>query len=195
MGLVCRVLQEVKVQDDATPLVFPPPKAAVNPDGTPCDSDEVVMCLCNQRTDEFMLDCDECHCWYHGRCVAVTKEVAEAGVTWVCDRCQVREQILRQRQQFATIAKAVEASKLAAAECGPATPKPTKKSASKGQSKKKKKQKRDRFGTCEGRHGGSFGFTACPAVPRTFSIRQLPLLFLTLLPYQAHQTRSMTCLV
>jgi hypothetical protein len=146
MGLVCKVLQDLKVQDDASPLVFPPPKAAVNPDGTPCDSNEVVMCLCNQRTDEFMLDCDECHCWYHGRCVAVTKEVAEAGVLWVCDRCQVRHQILRQREQFAAIAKAAEAAKRAAADAAPATPKTRKKaSASKGKSKTKK-QKKERCG-------------------------------------------------
>ena len=39
-------LQELRVVDDASPLVFAPPKGDFNLDGSPADEGEVVMCFC-----------------------------------------------------------------------------------------------------------------------------------------------------
>lgn len=46
---------------------------------------KVSLCPC-RRTDDsiFMLACDECDRWFHGECVGVTEEEAEAVAKWVC---------------------------------------------------------------------------------------------------------------
>lgn len=50
---------------------------------------EVIRCACGKGYNgEFMLDCDHCHCWFHGSCVGVRE--AEDGVydEWLCDACR-----------------------------------------------------------------------------------------------------------
>ncbi|KAL3929801.1 MAG: hypothetical protein SGPRY_001807 [Prymnesium sp.] len=50
---------------------------------------KVSLCPC-RRTDDsiFMLACDECDRWFHGECVGVTEEEAEAVAKWVCKKCE-----------------------------------------------------------------------------------------------------------
>ena len=53
-----------------------------------------------------MLDCDECHGWFHGACVGVTPDMTSKSTefTFVCDCCRVRREILKLRRQFKAIA-------------------------------------------------------------------------------------------
>ncbi|KAL1527581.1 hypothetical protein AB1Y20_008968 [Prymnesium parvum] len=46
------------------------------------------VCSCG-KVDEskFMLACDECDCWFHGECVGVTQEEADALGKWACKTC------------------------------------------------------------------------------------------------------------
>eukprot|EP01006_Ploeotia_vitrea_P017905 TRINITY_DN49142_c0_g1_i1.p1 TRINITY_DN49142_c0_g1~~TRINITY_DN49142_c0_g1_i1.p1 ORF type:complete len:874 (+),score=120.55 TRINITY_DN49142_c0_g1_i1:48-2669(+) len=47
-------------------------------------------CICNQpaSADEFMIECENCHKWYHGQCVAVSKDYAKTIDQWICDDCE-----------------------------------------------------------------------------------------------------------
>lgn len=81
-----------------------PGTPAVNPDGRPGESsEETIGCECGIRVNDgsFMLDCDSCHQWYHGACVAVTLAAAQTSKSWLCDRCQIRRQVGVQRQLLA----------------------------------------------------------------------------------------------
>lgn len=57
------------------------------------DKDDSVSCICNTRHDDgqFMLDCDECHKWFHGACVGVIPENVPA--RWFCDTCLIRRKV------------------------------------------------------------------------------------------------------
>jgi hypothetical protein len=52
-----------------------------------------------QALKGFLLDCDECKVWYHGSCVGVTEEELGKIKTWVCESCQLRENLLQQQQK------------------------------------------------------------------------------------------------
>ncbi|KAF9121444.1 hypothetical protein BGW39_010526 [Mortierella sp. 14UC] len=52
------------------------------------DSGEVINCICpNPTLDDglFMIACDRCEVWFHGRCVGVRE--GDAVKTWFCQRC------------------------------------------------------------------------------------------------------------
>ena len=52
------------------------------------DDDGVRHCLCGGPGDgSFMLACDKCERWYHGRCVGLSKSVSEELTKWHCPRC------------------------------------------------------------------------------------------------------------
>jgi histone-lysine N-methyltransferase MLL5 len=53
-------------------------------------SDYVTRCLCAlQHNDEFMIECDVCKVWQHGRCMSVDqKRVPEK---YMCERCAPRK--------------------------------------------------------------------------------------------------------
>ena len=47
-----------------------------------------IYCLCRGPDNgEFMIQCNECKEWYHGSCVSVTKEQAEAIDVYLCPDC------------------------------------------------------------------------------------------------------------
>lgn len=51
-----------------------------------------LWCICRQpHNNRFMICCDKCEDWFHGKCVNVTKamgvEMEERGVEWVCPSC------------------------------------------------------------------------------------------------------------
>lgn len=76
-------------------------RAAVGGDSTESENDEAtevegdgeVYCVCRGPDDgTFMIECERCETWFHGRCVGVTTEAEIASVTecempWVCPTC------------------------------------------------------------------------------------------------------------
>merc|ERR1712029_643599 len=54
---------------------------------------ERLWCVCQQpHNNRFMICCDSCLDWYHGKCVGITKkmgkEMEEAGNEWTCPKCK-----------------------------------------------------------------------------------------------------------
>jgi len=48
-----------------------------------------LYCVCRKPyTGEFMIRCEECTEWYHGRCVKVTPEEADTMGDFICSECQ-----------------------------------------------------------------------------------------------------------
>ena len=48
-----------------------------------------LYCICKQPDDgSFMIGCDRCGDWMHGRCVNITKEIANQITVYHCPRCQ-----------------------------------------------------------------------------------------------------------
>lgn len=51
-----------------------------------------LWCICRRpHNNRFMICCDKCEDWFHGKCVGVTKqmgtEMEQRGVEWVCPNC------------------------------------------------------------------------------------------------------------
>lgn len=71
--------------------VCPPCASRTTGEQTPTAGGSVAeaYCLCRQPfdPDRFMLACDYCDEWYHGECVGITEEQAEALGNYRCPRC------------------------------------------------------------------------------------------------------------
>ncbi len=68
----------------------------IPPSGKPSDEEEDSSCMCGKGySGEFMLDCDECHKWFHGTCVGV--DSCNPPETWFCSLCTIRKKLLAQR--------------------------------------------------------------------------------------------------
>lgn len=51
-----------------------------------------MWCICRQpHNNRFMICCDICEDWFHGKCVNITKamgvEMEARGAEWVCPEC------------------------------------------------------------------------------------------------------------
>lgn len=51
-----------------------------------------LWCICKQpHNNRFMICCDKCEEWFHGKCVSITKamgqQMEEKGVEWTCPNC------------------------------------------------------------------------------------------------------------
>ncbi|KAK2958428.1 hypothetical protein BLNAU_6698 [Blattamonas nauphoetae] len=48
-----------------------------------------TYCICKQPYDvgQFMIQCDICNDWYHGKCVGITPEKAETMDSYYCEKC------------------------------------------------------------------------------------------------------------
>ena len=62
------------------------------------DDPERLWCICQQpHNNRFMICCDSCLDWYHGKCVGITKkmgkEMEEAGNEWRCPACKKKEKV------------------------------------------------------------------------------------------------------
>ena len=62
------------------------------------DDPERLWCICQQpHNNRFMICCDSCLDWYHGKCVGITKkmgkEMEDAGNEWRCPTCKKKEKI------------------------------------------------------------------------------------------------------
>lgn len=58
------------------------------------DDPNKLWCICNQpHNNRFMICCDTCEEWYHGKCVNVTKAMGQMmeqeGREWICLYCKV----------------------------------------------------------------------------------------------------------
>lgn len=58
------------------------------------DDPDKLWCICNQpHNNRFMICCDTCEEWYHGKCVNVTKTMGQLmeqeGREWICLYCKV----------------------------------------------------------------------------------------------------------
>ncbi|KAI9089454.1 hypothetical protein DFS34DRAFT_639274 [Phlyctochytrium arcticum] len=63
--------------------LVPPKKPSFNEDG------ERVYCTCRQPdTGKFMIQCDNCEEWFHGKCVDLTKKVGQQLSTYHCPQCR-----------------------------------------------------------------------------------------------------------
>jgi len=55
---------------------------------------EKLWCLCRQpHNNRFMICCDSCKEWFHGKCVQVTQEMGLSISTWECKGCQAQSLI------------------------------------------------------------------------------------------------------
>lgn len=57
------------------------------------DDPDKLWCICNQpHNNRFMICCDSCEEWYHGKCVNVTKAMGQMmeneGKEWICIFCK-----------------------------------------------------------------------------------------------------------
>merc|ERR1712018_641355 len=62
------------------------------------DDPERLWCICQQpHNNRFMICCDSCLDWYHGKCVGITKkmgkEMEDAGNEWRCPTCKKKEKM------------------------------------------------------------------------------------------------------
>ena len=61
------------------------------------DDPNKLWCICQQpHNNKFMICCDSCLDWFHGKCVGITKkmgkEMEEAGNEWACPKCKSKEE-------------------------------------------------------------------------------------------------------
>jgi len=60
------------------------------------DDPERLWCVCREpHNNRFMICCDKCEDWFHGKCVGVTRgmgrELELKGLEWICPRCVRQE--------------------------------------------------------------------------------------------------------
>ena len=68
------------------------------------DDPERLWCVCQQpHNNRFMICCDSCLDWYHGRCVSITKKMAkemeEAGNEWTCPKCKKGSDVIKEPEK------------------------------------------------------------------------------------------------
>ncbi|XP_058838198.1 death-inducer obliterator 1-like [Topomyia yanbarensis] len=61
------------------------------------DDPDRLWCICKQpHNNRFMICCDECEDWFHGKCVNITKamgqQMEEDGIEWTCPNCLRKKQ-------------------------------------------------------------------------------------------------------
>ncbi|CEP02294.1 hypothetical protein PBRA_008878 [Plasmodiophora brassicae] len=69
-----------------------------NPEGTILtDATEKIGCECGRgpNPNELMLDCDECHHWFHGSCAQVSFD--RMPQSWICEPCSLRVYVQEQQ--------------------------------------------------------------------------------------------------
>ena len=82
-----------KVSDEVAPDDDDDDEMASDVDWNSEDDPERLWCVCQQpHNNRFMICCDSCLDWFHGKCVGITKKVAsemeEKGNEWTCPKCK-----------------------------------------------------------------------------------------------------------
>ncbi|KAF9167737.1 hypothetical protein DFQ26_003321 [Actinomortierella ambigua] len=57
--------------------------------GVDIERDEQVYCICRSSEAGMMVECDECHEWYHGTCVRVSRREATVKTNYICPVCNL----------------------------------------------------------------------------------------------------------
>ncbi|GJJ70304.1 hypothetical protein EMPS_02653 [Entomortierella parvispora] len=72
------------------------PKAGARKAGRPKTVSKDVYCICRGPYDgvEFMIACDRCEEWFHGRCIGMKPQDAKKSNHYFCDTCQRIRQML-----------------------------------------------------------------------------------------------------
>jgi hypothetical protein len=53
------------------------------------EQEDEVYCICKGPDDgRFMILCDRCQDWYHGSCVGIRSEQADAISNFICHKCR-----------------------------------------------------------------------------------------------------------
>jgi cohesin loading factor subunit SCC2 len=62
------------------------------------DNRKHLRCYCkrNDWTDTLMLDCDNCHIWYHAQCIGMNREALPN--EWICDACTLQKMLSEERE-------------------------------------------------------------------------------------------------
>ncbi|ORZ20066.1 PLU-1-like protein-domain-containing protein [Lobosporangium transversale] len=68
------------------------PEASSDP-----EREDQIYCLCRTSESGMMVECDECHEWYHGPCVRVTKREANTKSNYICPICNLSLVIRRDK--------------------------------------------------------------------------------------------------
>jgi hypothetical protein len=59
------------------------------------EEEEEVYCLCRKPDNgDFMIGCDFCNEWYHGKCVGVSRKQAGDIKRYSCPKCQPKQPIV-----------------------------------------------------------------------------------------------------
>ncbi|KAH3759919.1 PHD finger protein 3 [Pelomyxa schiedti] len=57
------------------------------------DEENKLYCFCRSKDDgSFMIQCDICEEWYHGKCVGISQRASKGIKTYVCKRCESKPQ-------------------------------------------------------------------------------------------------------
>lgn len=57
----------------------------------PSNREQDVFCICKRPDDgSWMIACEKCDEWFHGRCIGLTQAEGELAVLYYCDECQLR---------------------------------------------------------------------------------------------------------
>ena len=51
------------------------------------DSDDAVWCICRKSAGGFMIECEACNEWYHGKCIGIDAELGARIDHFTCHRC------------------------------------------------------------------------------------------------------------
>jgi cohesin loading factor subunit SCC2 len=96
LGLIAaRLRQDIILVEQGAIFFAPPPRKLI--EGS--SEQEDFSCLCGTGNGQgFMLDCDDCHRWFHGECVGINPSAVPA--TWYCDQCLLRRQLQEHKQSI-----------------------------------------------------------------------------------------------
>ena len=100
LGILGRVLarvQSVQLETKRNPLVLPEhvDENTIGEGAHPTDAGQVTACACGRGANsvELMLDCDDCHRWFHAACIGVQE--TNLPKFWACDDCKMLDQLKR----------------------------------------------------------------------------------------------------
>jgi len=96
LGRVCMHLRCHLRKCRENPLALSRQATTVNAEGRPDMAGENDTCVCGKGFEEmFMLDCDQCHRWFHGVCVG--QDENDPPEKWMCDDCTIQECVAAQK--------------------------------------------------------------------------------------------------
>ena len=97
LGRVVACVQTVQVETKRNPLVLPErvDENTISEGAHPTDAGQITACSCGRGANsvELMLDCDDCHRWFHAACIGVQE--TNLPKFWVCDDCKMLDQLKR----------------------------------------------------------------------------------------------------